>query len=146
MARGAALLIGALILAGCGPASDPASAFAAALRSAGAEVREAGAFNTGLLGVRGVRLCVSGQQVSVDVFPTPEEREAAASQIDARDPSVVGRAIIEWAGNPTFWQGGRVLVLYLGRDPAVEGSIGAIMGAPFARGRGRDPGPDRHVC
>ena len=170
--RLAALLVGALIMAGCAaaespapsaspvpspsdaagsspseaPASDPPAAFVAALRDAGAEVSETGAFNTDPLGGQGIGLCVAGQQVSVYVYPTPEDREAVASRIDPTDPSNLGTTIVEWAGNPKFWQADRILVLYLGSDPAVESGISSILGQPFARGQGRDPGPDRHSC
>jgi hypothetical protein len=172
MARATALLLGALLIAGCaatqspapssspvpsapvgassspseGPGSDPVTSFVAALRAAGAEVRETGAFSTEPLGGQGIGLCVAGQQVSVYVYPTLEDREAVASRIDPTDPSNLGTSIVEWAGNPKFWQADRILVLYLGSDAAVESGISAILGQPFARGQGRDPGPDRHSC
>lgn len=50
------------------------------------------------------------------------------------------------AGNPKFWQRGRILVLYLGNDPAVEGDINTVLGQPFARGQGLAPGPDLSAC
>lgn len=172
MARAAALLLGALVVAGCAatqspaptsspvpsalvevgsspseaPGSDPVASFVAALREAGAEVRETGAFSTEPLGGHGTGLCVAGQQVSVYVYPTPEDRQAVASHIDPTDPSNLGTSIVEWAGNPKFWQADRITVLYLGSDPAVESGISAILGQPFARGQGRDPGPNRHSC
>lgn len=172
MARIASLLLGALLVAGCAtspspdpgssPApgepgaaapstsetrpSDPAAAFEAALRAAGAEVRTTGAFSTEPLGGQGIGLCVAGQQVSVYVYPTPEDRAASAARIDPNDPSNLGTAIVEWAGNPKFWQDDRIIVLYLGNDPAIEGGVGSVLGPPFARGQGRDPGPNRHFC
>jgi hypothetical protein len=172
MAHAAALLLGALIVAGCAatqspapssspapsasdaagsspseaPTSDPAAEFAAALRAAGAAVRETGEFSTEPLGGQGIGLCVAGQQVRVYIYPTPEDRETVASRVDPTDPSNLGTSIVEWAGNPKFWQTGRIIVLYLGSDPAVESGISAILGQPFARGQGRDPGPDRHSC
>lgn len=172
MARIAALLLGALIVAGCAagqssppnsslvpsatggkgsslsdaPPNDPAGAFEAELRAAGAEVRETGAFNTDPLGGQGLGLCVAGQQVRVYAYSTPEDREAVAARIDPTDPSNLGTTIVEWAGNPKFWQADRILVLYLGSDLAVESGITTILGQPFARGQGRNPGPDRHTC
>lgn len=172
MARAAALLLGALLVAGCAatsspapsttplpsasdavgsstsesPASDPAAALAAALQAAGAEVRETGGISTEPLGGEGVGFCVAGQQVSVYVYPTPEDREAVAARMDPTDPSNLGTSIVEWVGNPKFWQAGRIIVLYLGSDPAVESGITSILGPPFARGRGRDPGPNQHSC
>ena len=125
---------------------DPTAGLGAALQAAGAEVRQTGAFNTDPLGGQGVGLCVAGQQVSVYVYPTSQERAAVASRIDPSDPSNLGTSMVEWAGNPKFWQADRIIVLYLGSDPAVESGISSILGQPFARGEGRDPGPDRHSC
>ena len=111
-------------------------------------MRPTGSFATDPIGGEGISLCVEGQVVNVYVFPTVEEREAAASRIDPDDPSNVGTAMIEWAGNPRFWAADRLLVLYLGRDPAVEAGITSVLGSPFARGEGRAPlpGPDLNAC
>ena len=171
MARVVALLLGALFVVGCAaqspnpssspapsasvtaasspsdaPPDDPVAAFGAALQAAGAEVRETGAFSTEPLGGQGIGLCVSGQQVSVYLYPTAADREAIAARIDPTDPSNLGTSIVEWAGNPKFWQADRIIVLYLGDDPAVESGISSVLGQPFARGQGRDPGPNRHSC
>ena len=112
----------------------------------GAEVRTTGDFSTEPLGGKGIGLCVAGQEVSVYLYPTLEERAAVAARIDPQDPSNLGTSIIEWAGNPKFWQADRLIVLYLGSDPSVESGITSILGQPFARGQGRDPGPNRHSC
>lgn len=171
MTQIAALLLGVLVVTGCAaqspapssspepgvsdaassspsemPASDPAAGFVAALRATGAEVRETGAFSTEPLGGQGIGLCVAGQEVRVYLYPTPADREAVAARIDPTDPSSLGTSIVEWAGNPKFWQADRIIVLYLGSDPAVESGISSILGPPFARGQGRDPGPNRHSC
>lgn len=126
--------------------AGPVEAFAAELLAAGATVADQGAFNSVPLGGRGVRLCVAGQQVSVYLYETDEQQAAVTATIDPQDPSHVGRAIIEWAGNPRFWQRDRIIVLYLGGDPAVEAGIASVLGQPFARGQGRGMGPDAYAC
>lgn len=128
------------------PPADPVAAFVADLRGAGATVTELGAFNPMPLGGLGARVCVDGQTVRIYEFEAESERAAAAAGIDPADPSHVGTAIVEWAGNPRFWQWDRVIVLYLGSDHAVEARITSVLGPPFARGQGRDPGPDRDDC
>lgn len=105
-----------------------------------------GSFNPEPLGGRGVSLCVAGQEVRVYVFATPEEQQAVAARIDPRDPSNLGTSMVAWAGDPKFWQADRIIVLYLGEQPAVEAGITSVLGQPFARGLGRDPGPNRHAC
>lgn len=119
---------------------------ASALESAGADVRELGSFNPDPLGGRGVILCVAGQEVRLYVFDTEKEREAVSTRIDPDDPSNLGTVMVSWAGQPKFWQAQRLLVLYLGIDPAVEAGLTSILGQPFARGQGRDPGPGGHAC
>lgn len=126
--------------------ADAVAAFVADLEAAGATVSDSGAFDTDPLGGRGVVLCVAGQQVRVYEYEADAERAAVTARIDPTDPSNLGTTIIEWAGNPTFWQRDRIMVLYLGSDPAVEAAVTTVLGQPFARGQGRDPGPDRHAC
>lgn len=125
---------------------DPVAAFVASLQAAGAEVSATGDIETAPLGGQGVGLCVAGQEVRVYVYSTPEERQAVAARIDPTDPSNLGTSIVSWAGDPKFWQGDRILVLYLGTDPAVESGLTSVLGQPFARGQGRDPGPRGHAC
>lgn len=129
------------------PASDPVAALAEALRAAGATLTVLGSFPTDPLGGRGTRLCVSAQEVRVYAFETEADQAAVATKIDPTDPSMIGASmIVEWAGNPTFWQQGRLIVLYLGSDPAVEAGLSSVLGQPFAKGFGRDPGPGQHDC
>lgn len=129
-----------------GEGSDGVAVLAGDLRTVGATVTELGGFNPDPLGGRGVRLCVAGQQVSLYVYPTAQDRAVASARIDPNDPSNLGIAMVEWAGNPRFWQRDRIIVLYLGSDAAVEVGITSVLGPPFARGRGRPPGPDRNAC
>lgn len=126
--------------------ADGVASVSAVLQAAGASVVELGEFDTEPLGGRGASLCVDGQQVSLYLFPTSEERAAATSRINPTDPSDLGTAMVSWAGNPKFWQSGRVVALYLGSDPAVEAGLTSVFGQPFARGQGRDPGPGGHDC
>lgn len=140
----------ALTLVACGPSEtppgDPVAALVADLQASEAIVRELGGFNSDPLGGRGLSLCIDGQRVRVYVYQTERQREAASSRIDPADPTHIGTAIIEWAGSPKFWQRERLMVLYLGTAPAVEASLTSVLGQPFARGQGRDPGPAHHAC
>lgn len=87
----------------------------------GAVVIDLGPFNTDPVGGQGTRLCVSDQEVRIYVFPNADQRIAVAQAIDHADPSKIGIGlIIEWAGNPKFWQRNLILVLYLGSDTFAE--------------------------
>jgi hypothetical protein len=72
-------------------------------------------------------------------FASAGERAAVASRIDPVDPSNLGTSIVEWDGRPRFWQGDRILVLYLGESAATHALLTSILGPPFAEGPGRAP-------
>ncbi len=91
-------------------------------------------------------LCVTGESVQVYEFATEAQAQAAAASIDPEDPSHVGNSIIEWVGNPKFWQGDRVIVLYVGTDPGTEDALAALLGEPFAVGGGRGDFPEERDC
>lgn len=142
------ILAGALILTACGgspttsvtpggPAPDGLELLVADLEAAGADVGDAGTFDPAPISRRSRMLCVNGHKVSVYIYASELDRQATASDIDPRDPSHVGRTIIEWAGDRRFWQRDRIIVLYLGEDPATEMLLSSLLGPPFARGLGR---------
>lgn len=142
------------LLVGCqsveGPLVDPgndAAFLVADLQRVGAEVDDLGSFRTDPVGGQGTRLCVSGQEVRVYVFTDADQRASLAQRIDRADPSKIGGGVIvEWAGEPKFWQRDRIVVLYLGSDPAVEAALTSVLGPPFASGSSRDPGAHAHAC
>jgi hypothetical protein len=156
-----AIVAGSLLLVACSapmnpsgtnPRPDGAEVFAmpefkAALGAAGATVTDLGGFDPNPLSGTGTNLCVSGQKVMTYEFGTARERAEMAATIDPADPSKIGNsAIVEWAGNPTFWQRDRLIVLYLGSDPRILAGVSSVLGEPFAAGHGRDPGPAHHRC
>lgn len=128
-----------------GEVPDGAEQLIVDLSAAGASV-QTGSFDPAPLSGQATLLCVDGEEVRVYVYASELEAAAAASRIDATDPSNVGTAIIEWAGNPRVWHRDRILVLYLGRDEATESLLTATLGPPFARGLGREPGPRGMDC
>jgi hypothetical protein len=119
-----------------------------ALEAAGASVVDLGPHRpiSEVLGSRGRDLCVDGQQVPIYLYASQAEAEAVAASIDREDPSMVGTAIIEWVGDPRFWQGGSLLVRYSGPDAAVEHVLTSVLGPPFAGGAGREPAAAAFSC
>ncbi len=116
---------------------DSVARLLGALAANGADVELTGPFMTDPVGGEGVGLCVDGRGVNVYVFPSADEAEAVESRIDPDDPSNLGTAMVSWLGSPRFWRFERLLVLYLGDDPAVEAGLTAVLGDPFAEGQGR---------
>jgi hypothetical protein len=118
---------------------DGVAGLVARIRSAGVVVTEAGGFSTDPLSGRGVLLCLGNEPVRVYEFTSAAKRAAVASRIKPDDPSNLGTVIVEWAGRPRFWQGDRVLVLYLDESAATEALLTSVLGPPFAKGPGRAP-------
>ena len=114
-----------------------------ALAAASAPVRQADRFDAAPLPGQGVLLCVGREEARVYVFATDQARRATTAGIDPKDPSHVGTSIVEWTGNPRFWQRDRILVLYLGTDAPTEALLTSVMGPPFARGVGGGLGGPR---
>lgn len=103
------------------------------------DAREDSTFDGEPISRQGLAVCVEGEVVQVYIFGTPQEAQTAASHIDPRDPSNVGTAIIDWAGEPKFWLRDRIIVLYLGQDEEVQTALVSVLGDPFARGLGAAP-------
>jgi len=107
------------------------------MRDAGLDVKVDSRFTATPLAASGVALCFMGQIVQVFEYDTQAEAESAVASIDPDDPSHVGGSDVEWIGDPKFWQGDRVIVLYVGADAVTEDALDALLGEPFASGRGR---------
>ena len=116
------------------------------LREAGLDAHVGSRFGAGPFPGSGVALCVSGESLQVYEFRTEAQAQAAVTSIDPDDPSHVGDSIVEWVGNPKFWQGDRSIVLYAGSDPDTEDALDALLGEPFAAGGGRGGFPEERDC
>lgn len=120
------------------PAIVDVDSLADALREAGAHVELGRTFHDTAVGAQGHSLCVDGALVGVYRYETAAEAERVAEGVDRDDPSNFRHGVsIAWAGNPRFWRAGRLIVLYLGSDSAVERRLTSVLGRPFAQGTGR---------
>jgi hypothetical protein len=65
-----------------------------------------------------------------------EYGSAAAASADAgqirADGSGTATTIVDWIAPPHFFLKGRVLVVYVGNDPAVISLLGSLLGSQFA--------------
>jgi hypothetical protein len=129
------------------PAASGVEGFVQSLTMAGATVRQADRFDPAPLPGQGLLLCVGHEEVRLYVFDSEQTRLAAARTIDANDPSHIGTSIVEWFGNPRFWQRDRILVLYIGADASTDALLTSVFGPPFARGVGGGlGGPRINAC
>ena len=120
------------------PSPTPAGVVAGlvdALTAAGLEARQAGAFDA-FFGARGIELCVAGETLNVMVYQSPEASAAAAAQINPRDPSMIGNAMVDWVGPPSFWRHDSLIVYYIGSSERIRDALLEVLGAPFAVAQG----------
>jgi hypothetical protein len=99
-----------------------------ALRRAGAtaEVVETQPPASSLLSAPTTRVAVNGADVLVFEYATLTEADAAA----ARVPDIMARTL--FPSRPHFFRGNRVIVLYVGTDPAVITPLERLLGPQFA--------------
>lgn len=135
-----AALAATLLLASCSATATPAptisatDAFVAELTAAGLAARSEGPFSTVPIGGTGTLVCAGSEAIQVYEFDSAAAREAAASQINRGDPAVVGNAVVDWIGQPHFWQRDRLIVLSVGGSSSVVATLTSVLGQPFAQG------------
>lgn len=142
------LVIGTLVFmmflfVGCGsePAGDsqPGAAvedyasLVAALESAGAAVESGDPVLQPFFTPEGQIITVNGQAVQLFEYATAAEAAAEAELVSA-DGSSVGTSIMAWIDTPHFYQGGRLIVLYIGSDAAALSLLESVLGPQFAGG------------
>lgn len=76
-------------------------------------------------------LKVSGADVQVFEYESPEEMENEASQVSP-DGGSIGTSMIMWMEAPHFYKAGRIIVLYVRSDAALLDLLEGSLGPPFA--------------
>jgi hypothetical protein len=117
-----------------GPVVDYAS-LVDALRAAGATVEPAGEILQPFFAPPGQALKVNGADVQVFEFIDEDQAEAAASQVAPDGGSFSGPdgvSQVGWIDTPHFFKSGRLIVMYVGSDPAVTGLLEPVLGQQFA--------------
>jgi len=102
-----------------------------ALRKAGTSVQIGEQTEQPFLSVEGTQITING--VDMQVFEYADEDAARADAAKTAD-ILAGRGtmMIDWVGSPHAYRAGRVLVLYVGDDPATLKLLQHVLGAPFA--------------
>jgi hypothetical protein len=76
-------------------------------------------------------LTMNGQELQVFEFPDSQSAAAAAASVSA-DGSHIGGSATSWPASPHFFKTDRVIVLYVGDDPATISALGTALGGSFA--------------
>lgn len=139
------LLMFALVVGGCANGPTPASpttsteplavedkaTLIAALEAAGATVEAGEPVTQAFFSPEGSIIKVNGADVQVFEYESVEAMESEASQV-APDGGSIGTSMVMWVDTPHFYKAGRIIVLYIGSDNAVQGLLEKAMGAQFA--------------
>jgi len=113
-----------------GPVKDQVSLLDS-LRKAGATVTIGDRVEQPFLSATGTLVTING--TDVQVFEYADEAAAQADATKLTD-TLAGRgtAMISWVASPHAYRAGRVIVLYVGDDPALLKLLQDVLGAPFA--------------
>jgi hypothetical protein len=119
--------------------SESVSDLMSALEERGASVQWAGTVNQSFFSVPGWLIRVNGQEVEVYEYVDQAARLSDAIKI-AADGLRVADTAVEGPGQPTFWTGGNLIVLFLGDMTEVPELLSGILGDPLTRpGAGAGP-------
>ncbi|MDH4179551.1 MAG: hypothetical protein OEV33_03495 [Armatimonadota bacterium] len=102
-----------------------------ALRDEGVTAEPAGMVSQPFFSVEGQAITVNGEQVQVFEFADAAAAEAAAALV-SEDGSAVGTNMISWIAPPHFYQHGRLVVLYVGDQTAIQSALESVLGEQFA--------------
>jgi hypothetical protein len=121
---------GTVVASQGGAAQDQASLIDA-LRKAGATATIGGQVEQPFLSATGTQVTING--ADVQVFEYADEAAAQADVTKLAD-TLAGRrtTMISWVASPHAYRAGRVIVLYVGDDPAILKLLQDTLGAPFA--------------
>lgn len=98
-----------------------------ALRAAGANVEPAGEVEQAFFSVKGQKIEVNGAEVQVFEYTDDPARKVESDQISP-DGASIGTSMVTWIDQPNFWAKGRLIVLYLGKDPAMLNMLNTVLG------------------
>lgn len=77
------------------------------------------------------RYVVNGESLYAFEYPTEGAAEAEASRI-APDGASVGTTQVSWVSDPHFYRSGRVVALYVGKQPSMLGLLDKVLGPQVA--------------
>jgi hypothetical protein len=113
-----------------GPVTDYPSLIKS-LRALGAGAAAVGEVDQPFFSIRGRMIKVHGEDVQVFQYLNAAAVDAEAAPL-SHDGMAVGTRKIHWIGSPHFFKKGKLLVLYVGDNGKVLGSLEAVLGQRFA--------------
>jgi hypothetical protein len=96
----------------------------------GAEIKHTGSIDQSFFPVEGQIINLNGSRVEIYEYPASSDREAVSADI-SKDGSKIGQTIVEWISQPNFWAKGRLIVLYVGKEPSTIDLLTKSLGTPL---------------
>lgn len=103
------------------------------LRAEGATVEPVGEVEQVFFSVKGQSIKVNSADVQVFEYADTSAAETDAALV-APDGGSIGTTMVTWVAVPHFYRTGKIIVLYVGTDPALIGTLEKVMGPQFAGG------------
>jgi len=101
-----------------------------ALQSNGVVVEQNGQITQPMLSVTGQQITVDGAPVQVYEYASESVRSEASGLISP-DGYLIDKTAVDWAGQPTMWAHGKLLVILVGDYPTALESLTLVLGDPF---------------
>lgn len=108
-----------------------------ALQAHGTVVKWGGTVAQPFFSVEGVLMRIDGEDVQVYEYASADAARADASRITPEGNGVYfdsAATFVEWIDTPHLYTSGRLIVVYVGHEPAVLDALEGMLGAPFAGG------------
>lgn len=102
-----------------------------ALEQAGASAEAVDTVEQVFFAPQGSIIAVNGVDVQVFEYESGQAMEAEAALV-APDGGSIGTNMVTWIDAPHFYKAGRIIVLYVGSDPATIELLESLLGPQFA--------------
>ena len=101
------------------------------LRHQGGTVEPGRTIEQPFFGVRGRLMRLDGSELQVYEYRDDDDARADAAKVSPTGGSI-GTFMASWMAPPHFFKGSRLIVLYVGSDPAVLEALQRALGSQFA--------------
>lgn len=108
--------------------------FLNALRNYGATVQTLGQIQQPYFPVAGQVVSVNGVDIQVFEFSSAAARKQASDTI-SQTANTIGSSVPTWVDQPNFWAQGNLIVLYVGHEPGILGTLNTVLGQPLVQGK-----------
>jgi hypothetical protein len=103
------------------------------LESSGASINIGESISQPFFTPQGQIVNLNGEDVQIFEYESGEEASNEAKLVST-DGSSIGTSMFTWIDTPHFYQSGSIIVIYIGNNPQVIGTLTELLGTQFAGG------------